>query len=219
MLSTSEARDMTAARSKHAAGRPAPAPSVSTEQQHPAEPWVARFKEGASDDELLELAFELWHQRVYRMTHRILGDGTEAEEVTQEAFESLLRALRNLRDPYSVYAYLTRCGVHAARNRLRRGRLRRISTAILQAAPRDPILDQDLALAVHQLLSRLNSRERVALVLRHVESYSLEESAQLMGVSVSSVQRLVRSAITKLRSQHDGSVLTSSLARWEEGGA
>jgi RNA polymerase sigma-70 factor (ECF subfamily) len=48
-------------------------------------------------------------------------------------------------------------------------------------------------------LRRLSDRQRLAVVLRHSFGYSYDEIAQVMGVSISTVQKHIERALAKLR--------------------
>jgi len=48
-------------------------------------------------------------------------------------------------------------------------------------------------------LRRLSDRQRLAVVLRHSFGYRYDEIAQVMGVSISTVQKHVERALVKLR--------------------
>jgi RNA polymerase sigma factor (sigma-70 family) len=50
----------------------------------------------------------------------------------------------------------------------------------------------------YALLSRLGARERLVYALRHIESMTIEEAAQAMDISVSTVKRLQERATEQL---------------------
>jgi len=51
---------------------------------------------------------------------------------------------------------------------------------------------------LYALLDRLNTRERLVLVLRHVEGMTLEEIAEAMELSLATVKRVLRRASTRV---------------------
>ena len=87
-------------------------------------------------------------------------------------------------------AYLYRVGRSAAR------RYRR-QPGLLDPAPvvDDPWVEPRL----EHVLGRLSDRQRIAVVLRHSFGYTLGEIADVMGVSISSVQKHVDRGLVKLR--------------------
>ena len=57
---------------------------------------------------------------------------------------------------------------------------------------------------LYGLLNKLGTRERLVLVLRHVEGMTLEEIAEAMEISLATVKRALRRASTRLSDLVDG---------------
>ena len=53
----------------------------------------------------------------------------------------------------------------------------------------------------YQLLEKLPADERIAWVLRYLEGETLEETARLCGCSLSTVQRRLRAAASKMHAE------------------
>jgi DNA-directed RNA polymerase specialized sigma24 family protein len=87
-------------------------------------------------------------------------------------------------------AYLYRVGRSASRKYRRRPAYGEPGTSA-----REPWVEPDL----RRILNRLTERQRTAVVLRHGFGYTFEEIAQVMGISVSSVQKHVDRSLAKLR--------------------
>jgi DNA-directed RNA polymerase specialized sigma24 family protein len=87
-------------------------------------------------------------------------------------------------------AYLYRVGRSASR-KYRRRRRTLVDTPIVAS----PWVEPGLGPA----LDRLSDRQRVAVMLRHSFGYTLDETAQVMGISISSVQTHVDRGLAKLR--------------------
>ncbi len=138
--------------------------------------------------------------RCYRLAFAILGDASDAADATQEAVVSAWRQLPRLRDPGSFDSWLNRIVANTARmSRRHRTRLREVRVANLTA----PDADADDSSwepadvrAAHQIESvatsdaigrafdRLAERDRLILVLHHVEERPVAEIAKLLGVPV-----------------------------------
>lgn len=119
----------------------------------------------------------------------------EAEEVVQEAFERAMRDddfFERIREPI---AWLRTVTARLALGRLRRRRvlgrlrLRPGSNGV------EPWERAELAIA----LGRLESRERVAVVMRYFVEASYEEIAEAVGVAPSSVGPLLTRVRARLR--------------------
>src|SRR5690606_17420916 len=132
------------------------------------------------------LAFRHHHGMVFATAHRILGEATEAEDVTQTVFEILARKLPQVRDPARLPGFLKTCAVRESLATLRWRRRRRLD--LTQVDPQISEHDDPRTLAVvavKQLLDRLEPVERAVVVLKLVERMSWEEVAEALETSVS----------------------------------
>lgn len=177
--------------------------------------WSERFRGGATDSELVEAAFSAFSARIFSTAKRIVGNSVEAEEIAQDVFETLLTTVRNLRDPTLIVGYLLRCTVFASLRHLRRSRRRQNVHALASwtLATDDRARDAATVLTVQEALARLAPEERVAIILRYVEGYSLDEASALMETSVSTVQRHVRRAQEKWRPLAENDVVQRMIDR------
>lgn len=80
-------------------------------------------------------------------------------------------------------------------------------TAVLHENPA-PGRDQDLRLTLLAALGRLEPRDRAVLVLRYWEDHSVEETARMLGLSVSAVKSRSFRALARLREQLGTDFLT-----------
>ena len=141
---------------------------------------------------------EATSQRLVRMSARILGNVTEAEDAVQEAYVKAYRALSGGRfdERSSVETWLYRIAANTAIDALR-NRARRPA---LDDRGLEPAWDGAEAAHAHLALRELDAllgdlppEQRAALVLKTVEGLSSAEIAVALGCSEGAVeQRLVR---------------------------
>jgi DNA-directed RNA polymerase specialized sigma24 family protein len=91
--------------------------------------------------------------------------------------------------------YLYRVGQSAASRLRRQERGRGPRPRPDGPAPGDPLLDPDLERAIH----RLPERQRAVVILRFGLDYGLEDTAELLGISASTVQRHAERGLARLR--------------------
>lgn len=149
---------------------------------------------------------------VFRTLTRLLGPGPHVEDLAQEAFLRLYRALPEFRGDAAVSTYLYRIVVNLAQDEWKRRRRDRgffASTPAsedegedpgwienmpgddLQEHARDPeqkFADAEMALAVEEELARLNEIERTVLALYHGEELSYEAIATAVGLPLNTVR-------------------------------
>ncbi|UWQ40381.1 RNA polymerase sigma factor [Leisingera aquaemixtae] len=164
--------------------------------------------EEASDDALMVLyangdgraAAELTARlgpRVFGVAMRVMGNRTDAEDVTQEAMLRLWKMAPQWRPGEAqVSTWLYRVAMNLCIDRKRRARG---GHADLDAVPEPPDPGRSAAEqmqdgarqdALQAALMQLPERQRQAVVLRHLEELSNPEIAGIMDISVEAVESL-----------------------------
>src|SRR5436305_1389718 len=86
----------------------------------------------------LARAFDRWHQRVRALARRLLSDAAAAEDVVQDAFTALPRAVRSFRGDVDLETFLLAIAVKRARHHQRAAARRQRALARLPKDERDP---------------------------------------------------------------------------------
>lgn len=134
-------------------------------------------------------------RRVRGIALSILGNKADAEDAMQAIFVELIRSLGTFRGGKLVSwadTIAVRTAVkHARHRRVRGARDAGVDPEVLASDPR-PSARHEVPRPIIEYLAELPETRRVALVLRHVMGYSVEEIAELTGVSPNTVKdRLV----------------------------
>lgn len=161
-------------------------------------------KAGLPDDSQNQAGFDYQEhfQGLYRFACRLLGNGSDAQDVVQEAFLSLLTKgntanIRNRR------AWLFRTTTNACYDRLRnRGFFWKMAGFWLaqcqkQVSPEQELLAESEAQRVRAALNRLPEKKRIILLL-HQEGLSYAEIARAAGLRKSSLGKLLARATRQL---------------------
>ena len=154
--------------------------------------------------------------KVVGLATRLTGDRSEAEDIAQEAFLRLHRALPGFRGDSTISTWLYRTTTHLAIDHLRRERLKR-RIFFFRASEDDPDpleavsdprsnpgRDLHARQAMQHLrrgLRKLSARQRVVFVLRHHEGLPLQEIADLLGMETGTVKSHLHRAVTTLRAE------------------
>ncbi|MCB9562275.1 MAG: RNA polymerase sigma factor [Kofleriaceae bacterium] len=174
---------------------------------------IARHRDG--DRAAFAAIYDRHVDAVYARLTRLLGPISEREDLTQDVFLGLHRALPTFRGDAALGTLLYRITVNVAFEHLRR-RARRPTVAldeVMLAALVDPgptpeattRRGQDIALVL-RCLDRIKPAKRIALVLRAVEGLSIDEIARVVQASPDAAAKRV---------QHGLKELTALLAREE----
>lgn len=138
-------------------------------------------------------AFAEIHRRFVRVVHGIALSRVgpdEADDVTQDVFLRVHRALPTLRDAAAFPAWICRVARTTAADHLRSAR-RRPAAAPLpddRAAPAAPVSDDELRGRVLSCLEKIPEAYRETLVLRLAEGLSGPEIAERCGMKPDSVR-------------------------------
>ena len=170
--------------------------------------------EGPTDDALLErtatgdsaaaqMLVDRLSPRVFRLARRLLQDQAEAEDVTQEAMLKLWQiAPKWVSGGAQPSTWLHRVTVNLATDRLRKRRGVGLDTI---DEPDDPspgvvagMIASDRQRALDDALALLPERQRVAVVLRHLEGLTNPDIAATMGIGVEAVESLTARGKRKL---------------------
>jgi RNA polymerase sigma-70 factor (ECF subfamily) len=144
--------------------------------------------------------------RLYVIARLILRDQTRAEDATQEALLAAWRHIRGLRDPDRFDAWLHRLLVNACYREAGRDRRRRsvelhveVSDATAPVAVPD-LADRD---QLERGFRRLDTDQRVVLVLHYYLGLPLDEAAQVLGIPPGTVRSRLHRATTAMRAALD----------------
>lgn len=139
--------------------------------------------------------------RIYGLCWRLSGDRFSAEELTQETFIQVWKALRRFRGHSAFSTWLHRIAVNVALSERRR-ELRRLPHALeggegrqVSEAPADPGVSFDLERAI----TSLPDGARQVFVLHDVEGYKHEEVAALCHMAVGTSKAQLHRARRLLR--------------------
>lgn len=151
------------------------------------------------------------HARVLGgLAARLVGCRADAEDIVQETFVIALEHLRDLRDPSSLRAWLTRIAVTQAQRRLRTRRLLHwlgldrteadLPLDALASPDAGPETRAELA-RLAALLDRCPAPERVAWTLHRVEGETLEAVAAACDCSLATAKRRIAAVEARIDRQ------------------
>jgi RNA polymerase sigma-70 factor (ECF subfamily) len=171
----------------------------------------------AGDKSACAECIEIHSPAIYRLALRMLGNETEAEDVTQETFLNAFKSIDSFEWRAGLQTWLHRIAYNNVLMRLRKPRRETVSVEDLAEneglieTPRQ-LLDwcclpeaeyattearAELARALNELPEKL----RAVFVLRDLEEYSTEETATILAISTVAVKTRLHRARLALREQ------------------
>jgi RNA polymerase sigma-70 factor (ECF subfamily) len=164
------------------------------------------------DRTVFEFLYRLHSRRVYAVCLRMLGNTTEAEDMTQETFLLLLRKIHTFRGESAFSTWLHRLAVNLVLMRLRKKSPPIISIEAASdpddetASPSVDIGAPDLLLEgsidrinLERCLKRLPAGYRAIFVLHDIQGYQHNEIAEILGRSVGDSKSQLYKARARLR--------------------
>lgn len=140
------------------------------------------------------------------LAYRLAPRDADADDIVQESFAAALESMHKLREPEAFRGWLRTIVVRSAKRLFRRKKLRvrlgldsfyplDIDRVVSPAAP--PDVRAELC-GIYGLLESLSPDVRIALVLRKVEGWKIQEIAEWTGMSEGTVKRKVRKGEKRL---------------------
>ena len=150
-----------------------------------------------------EVLYRRYSEEVLSVLYRVLGSDTEMDELLNEVFVRAFRNVDAIHDPDKLRSWLAGIAVFVARGTIRkrrRGRwLQFFDPMVLpEAGSVENGDDARRALSrTYVLLEQLSPDDRIIFALRLIDGRELTEVAEVMGVSLATVKRRLRSAMRR----------------------
>jgi RNA polymerase sigma-70 factor, ECF subfamily len=161
----------------------------------------------AGSSAAFEKLYEQHHRRVYSLCLRMLGNTSQAEDLTQEVFLQVYKKIGSFRGESAFTTWLHRLTVNQVLMHFRRrgvklehtseeGDFANVVETPLQSTRRISMVDR---LALEKAISQLPPGYRTAFLLHDVEGYEHGEIAKMLGVTIGTSKSQLHKARMRLR--------------------
>lgn len=158
-----------------------------------------------------------YHNKVYALAYRYMGNEEDAYDMAQETFIKAFRSLRSFKGNSSFSTWLYRVTTNVCLDELRRRKRRIVAISldeplatqegdevekeIADSSPGVDILyeQKEFSQYIQQLLNEMKPEHKTAIVLRDVMGFSYEEIAEIMNCSMGTVKSRISRAREGLR--------------------
>lgn len=158
-------------------------------------------------------AFYLFCRRYLRyvgaVAHRLVGSEEDVDDIIQETFVRAEKGLRRIEDPEKVRPWLASIAIKVS-NRVLKKRYRhkkmteRLESELQLEAELDrATFDRGRLNEAYEVLGTLSLKLRIPWLLNKVEGFTIEETAEAVGVSVSTTKRRIGQADELLKRRLD----------------
>jgi RNA polymerase sigma-70 factor (ECF subfamily) len=166
---------------------------------------IVRLQE--ADTSAITFVYQQHHVAIRAFAQRLVGDVEAAEDLVQDVFVALPKAIARFRGDCALRTFLVSIAVNHAKNHVRAAARRRAALARLAHEPEpasssDPQRDmerRELGSRLMLALDALPLEQRVAVVLSEIEDRTSAEIATIVGVPEGTVRTRIFHAKRKLR--------------------
>lgn len=173
----------------------------------------------ARDERAFNELVELYENRVFRLVFRMLGRREEAEDMAQEVFVQVFKAVSQFRGDSKLSTWVYRIAVNLCKNRLKylnrrhSGAEEELEPIADRAAltmgtgvttgdisrPDQMVEGYQLERIVHEAIAELDADFREVLILRDVEDLTYEELCEITGLPDGTVKSRLHRARAMLK--------------------
>lgn len=160
---------------------------------------------------------EKYEARVYNLARKMMRDPQDAEDVLQETFISVFRHLNDFQGDSSFSTWLYRIATNAALMKLRARKPPALSLDEPVEAngdelmprqivdwgitPEEAVLNDEIRAQMDAAVAALPESLRAVFILRDIEGLSVQETADVLGISVPNVKTRLHRARLMLREE------------------
>ena len=170
------------------------------------------------DAAAFDTLFSRYHSRVRAVCLRYVGDEATAEDLVQETFFNVLRAINRVGEGFNFGAWVHRIAVNICQDELRRRNRRashvaepgadpdeqmmKLADSDRHGSPEDALEMTFLRQLVWEVAKKLPERQRMVLTLRELQGLSYSSIAHVMGITDAAVETLLHRARRRFKEEY-----------------
>lgn len=146
-------------------------------------------------------------ERLYWHVRRLVCSHEDTDDLLQDIFIKVWKALPDFRGDARLYTWLYRIATNEVLNHLRKKRFKAllsldsVSEMLERSIDNDPSFNGDaLQRELHKAIQRLPEKQRTVFNLRYFDEMKYEDIAEITGTSVGALKASYHHAYTKIKS-------------------
>jgi RNA polymerase sigma-70 factor, ECF subfamily len=158
------------------------------------------------DAEALTQVFDLYASSIYKYAFRHCGNAIIADQIVGDVFAKLLEQLSQGNGPNSnIRSYLFEIAHHQivdeVRHYNRTTSIEKLEFSLHDAKHTDLVVEDEMLMDVvlRVIENDLTEDQRHVIILRFMEDFSLKETAQIMGKTVTNIKAIQNRAVAAMR--------------------
>ena len=161
--------------------------------------------------EAFDLLVAAYGERMYWQIRRLVFSHDDADDILQDCYLKVWRALPKFRSESGIYTWLYRIVTNESLNFLRREKfLSKFSsvdaeTAALRKIDEDPYFNGDkLQRELYKCIARLPAKQRLVFEMRYFDEVEYREMSRMLGTSEGALKASYHIAYTKIKDELKG---------------
>lgn len=161
---------------------------------------------------LFDSFYEKYHQDIYNYVFYMVKNKTITEDLVQDVYIRVLKSYESFRGESSEKTWAFSIARHVVFDYFRKEKRRRQYTnetldldemtdflTVDESLPDDIVIQNENVQLIYKLLDHCSINQKQVVILRYIQGYSLQETAEILGITVSNVKTLQFRCVRKLR--------------------
>ncbi len=172
---------------------------------------LKKFKLDESRHEAFRELVDKYKERVYWHARKIVVDHDDADDVTQESFIKIYKALDNFREASQLYTWIYRITTNEALNLLKKRQKRQTDSIDDVYQELEHTIDEghlisgeEIQLKLQKALLQLPEKQRLVFNMKYFDDLKYDEISEITGTSVGGLKASYHLAVKKIESYLTG---------------
>ena len=167
-----------------------------------------------ADEKSCNFFINTYKEMVYKIALSFISSPEDAEELTQDVFVKAIRQIDKFKNQSSLKTWVYRITVNEALNKTRSAKSRFFSnlfsrnnatlpdsTGNAEQSPEVRKISNENLQYLYRCIEQLPEQQKIAFTLNKIDEFPYAEVADVMGITLSSVESLIHRAKKKLQSE------------------
>ncbi len=172
---------------------------------------IERIKK--NDNEAFRILVNLHNEKVYQICYGFLRNKEDAEDIAQDVFLEIFKSILFFRGDSSLSTWIYRIAVNRSLNLIKKNKIKHFAYSIEQLLvfnkpepiaynePFAQLAQKEQAKIIQKEIDKLPKNQKTAFTLNKYNDYSYAQIAEIMNLSLSSIESLIHRAKIKLKEQ------------------
>lgn len=156
-------------------------------------------------DEGFHLLIKTYKERIYWVVRRIVKNHEDADDVVQETFIKVYKAIENFKEDSQLYTWMYRIAVNEALTHLRKLNSKSgvtvpliITEHIIRADEQDGPTGDQIAALLNMAIDQLPEKQKAVFNLRYFEEMKYQDMSEILKTSEGGLKALYHHAVKKI---------------------